>query len=158
MKKSAGYDVILGLALVCVFAACLLLALTAGAGIYKDVSAVMDEQFTSRTALGYVTAKLHQSDVSGAVSITRLDGVEALHISEEIDGAEYSTYVYCWDGSIMELFCPAGESLLPSDGERVADALELDFTAQGDMLRIDCVTSAGAESAWVGLVSGLEGA
>ena len=158
MKKHSGFDGIAGLALVCVFAACVLLTLAAGAGIYQDVSGVMEKQFSSRTALGYVTAKLHQSDEAGAVSVSDLEGVPALRIREEIDGVAYTTYVYCWDGSIMELFCPESESLAPSDGERVVDAESLEFTQQGDLLRIDCVTAAGAERVWVSLASGLEGA
>lgn len=158
MKKSASFDVILGLVLVCVFAVCILLTLSAGAGIYKNVSAVMERQFSSRTALGYVTAKLHQSDRADAVSVTELGGVAALRVREELDGTAYVTYIYCWDGSIMELFCPESEPLLPSDGQPVVDAVSLDFTVAGELLRIDCVTAAGAETAWVGIVSGRGGA
>ena len=158
MKKSAGLDVIAGLALVCVFAVCVLLTLSAGAGIYRDVSGVMEQQYTSRTALGYVTTKLHQSDARGAVSVTELEGLPALCVREELEGTAYVTYLYCWDGSIMELFCPESEMLASSEGERVVDAQSLHFTRRGDLLRIDCVTDGGAESAWVSLVTGLEGA
>jgi len=157
-KKNFGFDVIAGLFLVCVFAAFLFFTLASGARIYKDVSAVMEEQYTSRTALGYVTAKLHQSDAAGCVSLGTLDDVPALVISEEYDGVEYKTFVYCWDGYITELFCPASESLLPSDGLQVIAAEELEFSMEGNLVRIDCVTSAGAATAYVALVSGEGGA
>lgn len=152
-KKNFGFDVVAGLFLVCVFAAFLFFALASGARIYKDVSAVMEEQYTSRTALGYVTAKLHQSDAAGCVSLGTLEDVPALVISEEFDGVEYKTFVYCWNGYITELFCPASEPLLPSDGLPVITAETLAFSMDGGLVRIDCVTASGAATAYVSLVS-----
>jgi hypothetical protein len=157
-KKNFGLDVVIGLFLLCAFAASLFFTLAAGARIYKDVSGVLERQYTSRTALGYVTAKLHQSDSAGCVSLGTLEGVPALIISEAYDGVAYKTYVYCWDGYITELFCPASEPLLPSDGLPVIAAEGLDFSVDGNLLRIDCATSAGTETAYVGLVSGIGGA
>ncbi|NCB50557.1 MAG: DUF4860 domain-containing protein [Clostridia bacterium] len=157
-KRNFGFDVIAGLFLVCVFAASLFFTLASGARIYKDVSAVMEEQYTSRTALGYVTAKLHQSDAAGCVSLETLGEVPALVISEEFDGVLYKTFVYCWDGYITELFCPASEPLLPSDGLPVIAAEKLEFSIEGRLMRIDCFTSAGEATAYVGLVSRERGA
>lgn len=158
MKKNCGFDVIAGLFLVCLFSASLFFALAAGARVYKSVSGVMAEQYTARTAIGYVTAKLHQSDKADGVALGTLDGVPALIISEAYDGVAYDTYVYCWDGYITELFCPASESLLPSDGLPVVACCDLDFSRQGNLIRIDCVTDGGAETAYVSLVSGGEDA
>ncbi|MEG1633760.1 MAG: DUF4860 domain-containing protein [Oscillospiraceae bacterium] len=157
-KKNYGFDVMGGLLLICAFAACLFFTLAAGAGIYKDVSAVMDEQYGARTAMGYVTAKLHQADALGRAELSELDGVPALLIREELDGVAYTTFIYCCDGYISELFCPATEKLAPSDGLPVIPAEELKFSANGSLLRIDCTTAAGTDSAYVGLVSGLGGA
>jgi hypothetical protein len=154
MKKNFGFDAVAGLFLVCLFSASLFFALAAGARVYKSVSGVMAEQYTARTAIGYVTAKLHQSDETGAVALGTLDGVPALIIGTDCDGVAYKTYVYCWDGYITELFCPASESLHPSDGLPVVAARALDFTRQGNLIRIDCVTDGGSETAYVSLVSG----
>lgn len=146
MRKSMGFDTVAGLLLICVFAVCLFFALAAGAGIYKSISAVMEEQFTSRTACGYVASRLRQGDAEGAVSVGSLGEEEALIISEEIDGEAYRTYVYCHDGYIRELFCPASEELTPTDGLRVIPAESLSFSVSGGLLRFVCVTSAGSET------------
>jgi hypothetical protein len=87
------------------------------------------------------------------VSLGALEGVPALIVSEEYDGVAYRTYVYCWNGYITELFCPASEPLLPSDGLEVIAAEKLEFSMEGNLVRIDCVTSAGEETAYVSLVS-----
>lgn len=153
-KTNYGLDVLAGLLLLCVFAAGLFFALASGARIYKDVSRVMEEQYTARTALGYVTTKLHQSDAAGAVSLGTLDGTPALLIRETMDGADYLTYIYCSDGYIMELFCPAAAQLTPADGLPVVPAEALTFSQEDGLIRIDCVTDAGSETAWASLVSG----
>lgn len=157
-KKNFGFDMVAGLFLICVFAACLFFTLASGARIYKDVSAVMEEQNTASTALGYVTEKLHQSDAAGMVSLGTLEGVPALIVSEEFDGVAYKTYVYCWNGYITELFCPGEEALLPPDGLPVIAAESLDFSRSGNLIRVDCVTAAGLETAYVALMSGEGGA
>lgn len=151
MKKNSGIDTVVGLFMICVFAACLLFALAAGVRIYKDVSAVMEEQYTSRTAMSYLTTRLHQSDAAGAVELGELAGTPAIVIHRSVDGEDYVTFVYCHEGYITELFCPASESLLPSDGLRVVPALSLELSLEGDLMRIDCETDGGAETAYVAL-------
>lgn len=157
-KANFGLGTLAGLLLVCVFAGCLFFTLASGARIYKNISAVMEEQNSARTALGYVTAKLHQSDAAGSVSLTELEGVPALLIRDESEGASYTTFIYCWDGYIMELYCPASESLLPSDGLRVVAARSLTFALSDGLLRVDCETAGGTDTAWVGLRAGIGGA
>lgn len=153
-KTNHGLDVLAGLLLLCAFAAGLFFALASGARIYKDISRVLEEQYAARTALGYVTTKLHQSDAAGAVSLGALDGTPALLIRETQDGAAYVTYVYYSDGYIRELFCPAEAQLTPADGLPVVAAERLDFSMAGNLVRIDCVTASGGETAYVSLVSG----
>ncbi len=156
MKKRAPFGLVAGLFLVCVFAVCLFMTVGAGAGVYKDITQVMEEQYASRTALGYVTQKLRQSDAAGSVELGSLGGVDAVIIREDIDGEEYTTFVYCYEGYITELFCPASEALTPSDGLTVIAAESLDFTLTGKLLRVDCSTELGDGTAYVYLRSGGE--
>ena len=45
-KKTLGFDAVIGLFLICVFAAAMLIALASGAKIYESISDVMEEQYT----------------------------------------------------------------------------------------------------------------
>jgi hypothetical protein len=152
-NRHFGFDIIIGLFLICVFAVCQFYVLAAGAGIYKDVSAVMEEQYGERNALGYISTKLHQSDAKGMVSLGRLGDVEAIIIREEMDCFAYNTFIYCHEGYICELFCPATERLTPSDGLLVIAAEELGFSLDGGLLRVDCKTTAGDDTIYIALRS-----
>ncbi len=153
-KKTFRIDAFVGLFFISILAVCMFFVLAAGARIYKEISAVMEEQYTSRTALAYITAKLHQSDRAGAVELGALGDAQALVIHETIEDTDYTTFVYWWDGYIMELFCPASESLLPTDGLRVIPADALSLTMDKNLVRVECATSAGTGEAYVALRSG----
>lgn len=152
-RGRGGAGAIAGLLMICLLAGFLFFVLAAAAGVYKDISAVMEEQYSSQTAMGYVTAKLHQSDGRGMLSLGDLAGTPALVITEELEGEDYTTYVYCHEGYIMELFCPATESLLPSDGVRVVAAERLELTQEGALIRIEAETSGGVSLRYAALRS-----
>lgn len=142
MKKGLkGFDTVIGLLINCVFVTVMLFALSSAAGTYKEIGSKMEEQYTIRTALGYLSAKVRQSDTAGAVSLTRLGSTQALLLREEIDGEAYETYIYCFEGQIRELFSQAGASLEPGDGMAVIPADSLDFSMEGGLIRIVCRAS-----------------
>lgn len=97
-------DVLFVLALFGVFAASALMLVTIGANVYKRNVANMNVNFSTRTAFSYLTEKLRQNDSSNAVSIGELDGEKALILSQTIDGAEYVTYLYLYEGYLKELY------------------------------------------------------
>ena len=151
MKK--GWDTVAGLLLICAFACCLFFALAAGARIYKSISSVMEEQYTARTAIGYVVSRIHQGDGRGAVELDSIDGRPALIISQETDGVRYLTYIYQYDGYIRELFCPASETMTADAGLPVIAASELTISLTGRLVHIRCVTGGGESESYVCLKS-----
>ena len=97
-------DILFVLALFVVFAASALMLVTIGANIYKQNVVNMSTNFTKRTAYSYLTEKLRQNDTTNAVSIGELEGIKALVLSQQIDGTEYVTYLYLYDGYLKELY------------------------------------------------------
>lgn len=97
-------DVLFVLALFGVFAACALLLVMLGAGVYKSTISDMSDNFNSRTTYSYMTEKLRQNDFSGAVSIGELEGVPALTLTEYVGDEAFCTYLYLYDGYLKELF------------------------------------------------------
>ncbi|MDO4522995.1 MAG: DUF4860 domain-containing protein [Eubacteriales bacterium] len=86
-----------------------------GAAVYRRTMAKLDEHNTLRTARAYVTEKLRQNDCSGVLGIASVGGQRALAIREEVAGREYTTYIYCYEGSLREM-------LVRSDLEASAEA------------------------------------
>ena len=126
-KRSRLLEIVPNFLLFFLFACCMFFVLISGAKSYKNVTAVMEEQFSVNTCISYVTAKVRHYDSGGAVTIGEIGDTEALLFKEKIKGEEYLTYLYCYDGNLMELFCSADMEMMPYDGQQVMklDTLEL---------------------------------
>ncbi|MBE6036616.1 MAG: DUF4860 domain-containing protein [Clostridiales bacterium] len=121
---------LLTLVLFAIFAVCILFVLLTGARIYSDVTARGQDAYSQRTAVQYLSGKLHQAPSGQAVSLTAVEGSPALAITEEIEGRSFTTYVYCHDGWLRELFTFSGMEVHRGDGEKVLplQSLSLQFT------------------------------
>ena len=124
MKKERKHYIggLLALLLLCVFAACVLSVLLAGAGTYRKLTARDRASYDSRTATQYLATRIRQADRQGAVSVRTFEGRDALVLTEEIDGELYETCIYYCDGYLRELFTAAGADLAPEDGEKILPA------------------------------------
>ena len=124
MKKERKHYIggLLALLLLCVFAACVLSVLLAGAGTYRKLTARDRASYDSRTAPQYLATRIRQADRQGAVSVRAFEGRDALVLTEEIDGELYETCIYYCDGYLRELFTTAGADLAPEDGEKILPA------------------------------------
>jgi hypothetical protein len=153
-KKSFDPGVFGGLILVCIFVLCMFLTLAAGALIYEDISGVMEEQYTVRTAVSYLATRARQGNAAGEISTGNFDGESALVLTENGDDGTYVTYIYCWNGYIRELYCPEGEELLVTDGETVIAADDVNFTVDDGLLKIECTTNGKTAVQYIGIASG----
>lgn len=115
-EKRHTIDVLFVITLFCVFALSVIISTTLGARVYRNIVDDMDGNFNTRTSYTYIVNKIHQSDLNGFISVGTYEGVDALIISEEIDNIIYNTYLYCYDGSLRELFTRSDQSFDPSFG------------------------------------------
>ena len=74
---------------------------------------------SGRTALAYVTEKMHQNDENGAIADGTFDGENALVIRQRYDEKDYVTYLYAYDGYLRELFIRDGTEAKASDGRKI---------------------------------------
>jgi hypothetical protein len=137
-KRSRLLEIVPNFLLFFLFACCMFFVLISGAKSYKNVTAVMEEQFSVNTCISYVTAKVRHYDIEGAVTIGEIGDTDALLLKEKIKGEEYLTYLYCYDGSLMELFCSADMEVLPIDGQQIMDLDFLDLSAEEDVVHFSC--------------------
>ena len=139
MSKRSEKRSISGLAaalLLCVFALMILSVLLSGAGAYRRLTARGEENYDSRSSAQYVATKLRQAPSAESVELRSFGGSDCLCITEEIDGAEYITRVYCHDGWIRELFTLAEGDYSPEDGEKILEAEALGFCLENDLIRV----------------------
>ncbi|MEM1483344.1 DUF4860 domain-containing protein [Oscillospiraceae bacterium PP1C4] len=135
-EKSRGHmvDLLFTLALFCVFAVSSLLVVIIGANVYKGTVKSMSRNFNIRTSLSYVSEKVRQNDTAGAVYLDHLDGETALVLEQNYNGADYQTWIYHYDGSLMELFTQKGNEVSPSDGQPIMEIPNFTIERQGENL------------------------
>jgi hypothetical protein len=129
-------------ALFAVFTVSVIMALLAGAGVYRSVAEQISESFSQRTAEAYIISKIRHADgldSSGSllVAVTKIDEADALALYEEYDGGCDVTYIYWRDGWLCELFAGADETLDPDMGERIIQTEGFTVTQNGSLLTID---------------------
>lgn len=99
-------DVIFIVALLGVFIVSALFVVLFGARVYSQTVSATDRNYSSRTALSYITEKLRSHDCSGGVEISDEPGAEGQSVvmlkTIGDDNGEYVTYLYVDEGYLKE--------------------------------------------------------
>ena len=155
-KRSRLLEVVPNFLLFFLFACCMFFVLISGAKSYKNVTAVMEEQFSVNTCISYITAKVRHYDSEGAVTTGKIGDTDALLFRETIQGEEYLTYLYCYDDNLMELFCSTDMEMMPYDGQQIMKLDSLELSAEDNMIHFSCEINGNQANASVYLQSGKE--
>lgn len=114
-------DILFVVALFGLFVLSAVFLISIGANIYTKTMSNMDQNFNSRTAVAYINEKIRQSDKAGCISIGSFDGNDAIIISTCINNKEYLTYIYEYNGTLMELMKRPEINLTPAAGQKLID-------------------------------------
>lgn len=150
-KNNHTIDVVFVLAIACMFAASILMALMLGINIYSNIQNTSNAEFNERVCLSYVSAKIHRNDSLGEVRTDDFKGISALFLDKEVDGEYYTTVIYAYDGWLRELLTDK-ESLTDPDSWQTPDSglpvLEVDHvsfeTVQANLLSVEYQDKDGA--------------
>lgn len=108
MKIRAGkgrMEIIFPVILFLVFTLSALFVILYAARTYQHIVYESDIEYDKSTSLSYIAKKIHAQDSNGNIDIGELNGIPALIMHQEIQGASYSTYIYEYNGELRELFC-----------------------------------------------------
>lgn len=152
-------DTVFVLMLFCVFTVAVLLVLLAGANAYQSVAEKMEGQYSERTCLAYLDAKIHHYDQIDAVKVEPFGDGNALALYEELNGVRYKTLIYFADGYVRELFFEDGLHFMPEDGAQVVAAAGLDVKRKTNyLLQITCTSIEGRQEQLLVYLHGRKGA
>ena len=104
-----------------IFAVCSIFLIAFGANIYKKTISNFDRHYNLTTSVAYVQEKFRQLDRSDCCVVIPFGDSDALRFSEDINGTEYYTYIYEYDGFLKELHTKADNSLAPKAGQNLLD-------------------------------------
>ncbi|MBQ7360281.1 MAG: DUF4860 domain-containing protein [Lachnospiraceae bacterium] len=123
--------------------------------IYESTTTASSLNNVSRTSLSYVSEKIHHSDCKAFVSVTEIEGTDALALYHQDDKEGYTTYIYYHDGALKELFIK--NQIEPALNMGNAIAVVSDFLVEQiepDLYRLSCIDANGRSvSTVVGLHS-----
>ena len=126
-----------------VFIMCALFTVLAGSKVYENISSRMDQTYTGSVALQYVANKVRQGDMDGSVEVKTIDGQPVLELREAIEGGDYVTWIYYYDGSIRELFTYEDSGLGLADGLEILECDGLDLKQDGQLLQVTTLGTGG---------------
>lgn len=145
-------DTVFILLLFAVFAMTVVAVLALGANQYKKLVERDNNAYNKRVITSYVAAKIRGCDMAGAAEAGGFrkasvpDGVETLHLYQTIEGEKFDQRIYCYNGYLYELLTTADNEIEPEAGNRIMEARQLSFDAEGDFLQITAVDKDGRES------------
>ncbi|SDB29324.1 MULTISPECIES: DUF4860 domain-containing protein [unclassified Butyrivibrio] len=144
-------DMLFVIALLFLFAMGALMLIALGSSIYKRSVTTLAENYDRRTAYAYITEKLRQYDTEGNISTDIFNKSGALRIDTTIGTVDYVTYLYEYEGSLMELFSRADAgTLLPESGQRIMDINNLEITSKGEgLLQITITLTDGKDLTFI---------
>lgn len=126
-----------------VFIMCALFTVLAGSKVYENISSRMDQTYTGSVALQYVANKVRQGDADKAVAVKTEDGQPVLEIRETIEGGDYITWIYYYEGSIRKLFTYEDSGLGLADGLEILACDGLTITQDGQLLHVTTLGTGG---------------
>ena len=140
-------DFLFPLALFFVLTATSVALVVLASGTYSRQVQDSEDSFVSRTALSYVTEKIHQADEYGAVYAGTFDGQDAIVICQTYSEQTYMTYLYEYDGYLRELFIQDGVDAKASDGCRIlaSDSFSFEESQEG-LFHLYCTNKDGSIS------------
>jgi hypothetical protein len=133
-REKSIVDVIFMIATFGVFMLSALFVVLFGAKVYKRTAHDMGVNFNSRTALAYVSEKMHQHDKRGGVTVEIVNGSPILKLHQYINSDEYCTYLYEYDGYLKELTARGDVDLVKNAGKNILKLKSFEAKKESDSL------------------------
>ena len=137
-------DTVFVLILLCVLTGVSLSLVSLGAELYQGISADMDQSYQLNTSLTYVANKVRQADVAGMVFVEEFiayPDIVALHLVEEYEDERFVTWIYCYEGQLMELFGQEEGEFVPEDGTPLVELSNFTFEQMPGSVKLLATTS-----------------
>jgi len=135
-KNAHSINTVFVLLLFCLFAVSSLFLVLIGANVYRSIVDKMDANNEMRSSLSYVSNKVRSAD-SRDVSVESLGGQETLVIASEFNSEKYNTYIYQYNGYLMELFTKADNDFKAGDGDKITPVTTFTITKNESELSLE---------------------
>lgn len=142
------------LSLFLVFTLSMTMLMAIGAGVYQQISSYSELNYEGRVCTAYIANKVRACDSADMVSVEEREGIPVLVLTEDFAGTLCETLIYCYDGTVRELFVKKDNPLTLDAGLEIYDALDARFELDDNLLKIEVDTAQGLQTQYAALRSG----
>ena len=143
-KQNHKIEIIFPIMLLFIFAISALVVTLFATRVYEKTVNNTLRNDSARTAVAYVTEKIHQNDVSSAIELRDIGGSQALCINKTANGKQYVSYIYFDDGKLKELYASRDMDVNKSLGTEICELKSVSRNSAGNSLyRINCEDANG---------------
>ncbi|MBQ1280651.1 MAG: DUF4860 domain-containing protein [Oscillospiraceae bacterium] len=143
MKKS-NLGFLLAMLVFALFMVSVLAVLLSGADVVQGITRRDQKSYEQRTAVQYVATRIRQAEEAGKIFVRESEAGDRLVLAETIEGIEFETAVYCYDGYLRELFSISGYDPGAEFGEKILPAAQFSVSDEGDYLNIEITFEDGS--------------
>lgn len=130
--------------LLLLFVSSALLLILFGSRVYQNGARHLNENYTNRTAIAYVTEKVRQHEETGSISLQELDSIPALRLQETLNGDSFYTFIYFYDHALRELFLQSDRSPSPEMGSTIVELSDFSISENAEgFLTVTAVSQEG---------------
>lgn len=103
-----------------------------------------------RIIQSFMRNTLRAEDADNAVGTAKIGDIDALTIVSDFDGDIYVRYLYCYEGTLRDLFIGEEDIFRPEYGEEVCPAASFSADAQDGLVTIEMTDTDGrAYTFWI---------
>jgi hypothetical protein len=125
-KRGAIIQMACTIILLLLFGISTYILVAAGYGSFNRMTISQDEYLNTRVAMNYLSMHIRRSDAAGSVRIDSSAQGTCLVLSEDVEGENYETRIYLYNGYLQESFVP---SETPFNEENGFEIIQLDSFA-----------------------------
>lgn len=129
-----------------VFAVLATMMVLLSAQLYRGIVDQTDQHSAERILSSYVANVVRSGDESGMVEIDTRDGIDMLVLGMDVDGERYETLIYCYEGTLRELFTSAEQEFEPDYGEIICNAQAFQPVMQNGLLEMSLTDDLGQQN------------
>lgn len=131
-KEKTSVDILVILAVFCVFTLTALFVVLFGAKVYQNNLDDIDGSFNQRTSYLYIREKIKNYNTADAISVSR-DG-SILILTKESEGKAYNTYLFASEGNLYEYTTGAAAAFNPNYGDKILEVADFKINIENNRL------------------------
>lgn len=136
-KRGQNVGRLFTLLLFALFIIVLLLAITAGTGLYRALVDVREQADSSRLATGLITNSVRAADAVDAIGAGQGPEGPSLVLTERLDNGTFETRIYAFQGSVVEEYALADASYTPEKASLIVPSDHFDFSYDQGLLTVN---------------------